>query len=145
MKTVYIFQPPASGSVVQRSLTLYTRGTAANMSCDTEWNICNIMREQRTRQSECHVVESEVMMAVVVSISGGEILFATCFMLVSCLEYSSTLKTEAIIPPKLWLNLNRLQGIICQTIELFICEVPRLNQVPGHDDVWRGGGVDYES
>jgi hypothetical protein len=56
------------------------------------------------------------------------------------------LKMEAIIPPKRWwLTFNGLQGIISQKTELFICEVPLLNQVPDHDDVWRGEGVDYDS
>jgi hypothetical protein len=52
---------------------------------------------------------------------------------------------EAIIPPKRSLTFNGLQGITSKKIELFICEVPLLNQVPGHVDVWRSGGEDYES
>jgi hypothetical protein len=50
--------------------------------------------------------------------SGSEL--ATCFMLVSCLASSSTLKMEAIcVPPKRRLTFNRLHGVISHKIGLF--------------------------
>jgi hypothetical protein len=45
---------------------------------------------------------------------------AARFMLVSCMAYSSTLKTKAIIPPKCHLTFNKLQGLVSQETELII-------------------------
>jgi hypothetical protein len=45
-------------------------------------------------------------------------MLATCFTLVSFLAYSSTLKTEAVVPPKLRLTFNGLHGVISQKIEI---------------------------
>jgi hypothetical protein len=50
-------------------------------------------------------------------------LFATCFMLVSCLAYSSTLKMEATGLLKRVVTFNGLHGHISQKIELFIHQV----------------------
>jgi hypothetical protein len=45
---------------------------------------------------------------------------AACFMLVSCLAYSPTLKMEATCSSETSLNFNKLYGIISQKTELFI-------------------------
>jgi hypothetical protein len=41
-------------------------------------------------------------------------LLAVCFMPVSCLAYSSTLKMEGHIPPKHFLTFNGLHGVVFQ-------------------------------
>jgi hypothetical protein len=47
-------------------------------------------------------------------------LLATCFMLVSCLGYSSTLKVEETCSSGMSVIFNRIQGVISQKTELFI-------------------------
>jgi hypothetical protein len=46
--------------------------------------------------------------------------FATCFMLVSYLTYSSTLKMEEACSSEHWLTISGLHDIISQKIEFFI-------------------------
>jgi hypothetical protein len=43
----------------------------------------------------------------------------TAFTLASCTAYSSTLKMERHVPPKLRLTFNELHGVISQRTELF--------------------------
>jgi hypothetical protein len=47
-------------------------------------------------------------------------LLATCFMLVPCFAYSSTLKMEANIRPKHRLTFKGLHRVISQQIELLM-------------------------
>jgi uncharacterized membrane protein len=52
--------------------------------------------------------------------SQASALIAVCFMLVSCLAYSSTVKTEAISASKCRLTFTRLHGVISQKTDIFI-------------------------
>jgi hemin uptake protein HemP len=52
-------------------------------------------------------------------------LLATCFMLVSCLAYSSALKMEATWSSKMLLDFNRLHSGILQKVELTITTAVR--------------------
>lgn len=52
-------------------------------------------------------------------------LLANYFMLISCLDYSSTLRWRRHVPSKHQLIFKRIHGIISQKIDLFITAAVR--------------------
>jgi hypothetical protein len=53
-------------------------------------------------------------------------LLATCFLLVSCLAYSSTLMMEAIFSYETLVDFQGLHDVISQKIEVFYCNIINL-------------------
>jgi hypothetical protein len=61
-------------------------------------------------------------------------LLATCFMLGSCWLILRPWRRKRHVPPKRWLNLNGLNGVISQTIVLFIVTAVITHSIEGWVD-----------
>jgi hypothetical protein len=59
------------------------------------------------------------------------VLIAACFILVSCLDYYSTLKMEAKCSSETSFHFNGLHGVTSQKIELFTTTVVRTSNPTG--------------
>jgi hypothetical protein len=99
-------------------------GSKNKQSNKPAWNI---------RQAELHgVTIQNIMLLVVTFVRTSNAILANCFMLVSCLAYSSTLKMEVTFSSETSVDFQRLLGIISQEIELFITTAVRTTNPTGN-------------
>jgi hypothetical protein len=93
--------------------------TAVDMKSSIFWNVtpCNSLKVNIRFGRTCNLYLQDRRIS---KPSNKLALLATCFMLVSCLAYSSTLKMEANVLPKRRLTLNGLDGVISEKLEPFM-------------------------